>query len=134
MFHDVDPRSPTPLYAQIAARVRVAVAAGELQEGDALPSMRQLARTLRVNPATVVQAYRELEIDGFVEMRHGAGTFVRSVPQPVRDEERARRAVEIARQALVSAARLGLPAQELIDALQSLVDDGVSAPTTSEPS
>ena len=134
MFHDVDPRSPTPLYAQIAARVRVAVAAGELQEGDALPSMRQLARTLRVNPATVVQAYRELEIDGFVEMRHGAGTFVRSVPQPVRDEERARRAVEIARQALVSAARLGLPAQELIDALQSLVDEGVSAPTTSEPS
>lgn len=134
MFHDVDPRSPTPLYAQIAARVRVAVAAGELQEGDALPSMRQLARTLRVNPATVVQAYRELEIDGFVEMRHGAGTFVRSVPQPVRDEERARRAVEIARQALVSAARLGLPAQELIDALQSLVDEGVSAPTSSEPS
>ena len=134
MFHDVDPRSPTPLYAQIAARVRVAVAAGELQEGDALPSMRQLARTLRVNPATVVQAYRELEIDGFVEMRHGAGTFVRSVPQPVRDEERARRAVEIARQALVSAARLGLPAQELIDALQSLVDEGVSAPTASEPS
>ncbi len=134
MFHDVDPRSPTPLYAQIAARVRVAVAAGELQEGDALPSMRQLARTLRVNPATVVQAYRELEIDGFVEMRHGAGTFVRSVPQTVRDEERARRAVEIARQALVSAARLGLPAQELIDALQSLVDEGVSAPTASEPS
>lgn len=134
MFHDVDPRSPTPLYAQIAARVRVAVAAGELNEGDALPSMRQLARTLRVNPATVVQAYRELEIDGFVEMRHGAGTFVRAVPQPVRDDERARRAVEIARQALVSAARLGLPAQELIDALQSLVDDGVTAPTTSEPS
>jgi len=134
MFHDVDPRSPTPLYAQIAARVRVAIAAGELSAGDALPSMRQLARTLRVNPATVVQAYRELEIDGFVEMRHGAGTFVRAVPQTVRDEERARRAVEIARQALASAARLGLPAHELIDTLRSLVDEGVTAPTSSEPS
>ena len=56
MFHDIDPRSPTPLYAQIAARVRVAIASGELSPGDALPSTRQLAHTLRVNPATVVQA------------------------------------------------------------------------------
>ena len=134
MFHDIDPRSPTPLYAQIAARVRMAVASGDLTEGDALPSVRQLARTLRVNPATVVQAYRELEMDGFVEMRHGAGTFVQAVSAPVRAEERDRLATEIARQALTSAARLGLPASELIDALQSLVDDGVLAPTASEPS
>lgn len=132
MFHDLDPRSPTPLYAQIAARVRVAVAAGELDEGDALPSVRQLARTVRVNPATVVQAYRDLETDGFVEMRHGAGTFVRAVPGPVRDDERARRATEIARRALVDAARLGLPADELITALRSLVDERASTPTASE--
>ncbi|MEX2049379.1 MAG: GntR family transcriptional regulator, partial [Gemmatimonadota bacterium] len=51
MFEQIDPRSPTPLYAQIAARVRVAVAAGELSPGDALPSVRALARELRVNPA-----------------------------------------------------------------------------------
>lgn len=132
MFHDLDPRSPTPLYAQIAARVRVAVAAGELDEGDALPSVRQLARTLRVNPATVVQAYRDLETDGFVEMRHGAGTFVRAVPGPVRDDERARRATEIARRALVDAARLGLPADDLITALRALVDEGALTPTASE--
>lgn len=132
MFHDLDPRSPTPLYAQIAARVRVAVAAGELDEGDSLPSVRQLARTLRVNPATVVQAYRDLETDGFVEMRHGAGTFVRAVPGPVRDDERARRATEIARRALVDAARLGLPADDLITALRALVDEGALTPTASE--
>ncbi len=132
MFHDLDPRSPTPLYAQIAARVRVAVAAGDLNEGDALPSVRQLSRTLRVNPATVVQAYRDLETEGFVEMRHGAGTFVRAVPGPVRDEERARHAAEIARRALVDAARLGLPADELIAALRSLVDEGATTSTASE--
>lgn len=132
MFHDLDPRSPTPLYAQIAARVRVAVAAGELDEGDALPSVRQLSRTLRVNPATVVQAYRDLETDGFVEMRHGAGTFVRAVPGPIRDGERARHAAEIARRSLVDAARLGLSADELIAALQSLVDEGASTSTASE--
>jgi GntR family transcriptional regulator len=132
MFHDLDPRSPTPLYAQIASRVRVAVASGELAVGDSLPSVRQLARTLRVNPATVVQAYRDLETDGFVEMRHGAGTFVRAVPQPVRDDERARRATELAHSALVDAARLGIPADEVIHALRSLVDEGAPAPI-SEP-
>ena len=79
MFDDIDPRSPIPLYAQIAARLRVAVAADELKAGDLLPSVRQLAATLRVNPATVVQAYRDLEREGFVEMRHGAGTYVQQV-------------------------------------------------------
>ena len=69
MFNHIDPRSPTPIYAQIAARVRIAVASGELTTGDALPSVRALAGTLRVNPATVVQAYRELAHDGVVEMR-----------------------------------------------------------------
>ena len=49
MFDTIDPRSPTPVYEQIAARVRMAVAAGELTEGDSLPSVRALARTLRVN-------------------------------------------------------------------------------------
>jgi len=57
MFDQIDPRSPTPLYAQIAARLKLAVAAGELRPGEALPSVRQLAARLRVNPATVVQAY-----------------------------------------------------------------------------
>ena len=79
MFEHIDARSPTPLYAQISTRLRVAIAAGELQPGDALPSVRNLAGRLRVNPATVVQAYRDLEADGFVEMRQGAGTFVREV-------------------------------------------------------
>lgn len=110
----------------------MAVASGELVEGDSLPSVRQLSRTLRVNPATVVQAYRELEMDGFVEMRHGAGTFVQAVSAPVREEERQRLALEIARQALASAARLRLPASALIDALQSLIDEGVIASTSSE--
>ena len=82
MFEHIDPRSPTPLYAQIAERLRVAIAAGELQPGDPLPSVRQLAAKLRVNPATAVQAYRELESAGFVELREGAGSFVKAMPAP----------------------------------------------------
>src|SRR5688572_3146504 len=97
MFENLDPRSPVPLYEQIAARLRVAVASDELKVGELLPSVRQLAATLRVNPATVVQAYRDLEREGFVEMRHGSGTFVRELAETRRDDERAKQAREIVR-------------------------------------
>ena len=119
MFDEIDPRSPTPLYEQIAARVRVAVAAGDLVPGDALPSVRKLARDLRVNPATVVQAYRDLAADGFVEMRHGQGTFVQEVSPYLMDEERATRAQELVRKLLEDAARLGIGAEEIARAFES---------------
>ena len=119
MFDEIDPRSPTPLYEQIAARVRVAVAAGDLAPGDALPSVRKLARDLRVNPATVVQAYRDLAADGFVEMRHGQGTFVLEVSPYLMDEERATRAQELVRALLQDAARLGVGIDEVARAFQA---------------
>ncbi len=72
----VDSRSPTPIYDQIVTLVTFAVAAGRLARGEALPSVRQLAVSLRVNPNTVARAYRELERDGIVETRQGSGTFV----------------------------------------------------------
>ncbi|MGE0158398.1 MAG: GntR family transcriptional regulator [Gemmatimonadales bacterium] len=117
MFENIDPRSPTPLYEQIAARIRVAIAAGELGDGDALPSVRALARELRINPATVVQAYRDLAIDHFVEIRHGQGTFVRDVPKFVRDEERTAQAEKLVRTMLQDAARLGISAEEIAEVL-----------------
>lgn len=118
MWDEIDPRSPTPLYEQIAARVRVAVAAGDLAPGDALPSVRALARDLRVNPATVVQAYRDLAADGFVEVRHGQGTFIQEVSPYLRDEERATRAQQMVRKLLEDAARLGIGAEELARAFE----------------
>jgi GntR family transcriptional regulator len=113
LFDQIDPRSPIPLYAQIASRLRLAVAAGELRPGDALPSVRQLASRLRVNPATVVQAYRDLETDGYVEMRQGAGTFVRDIRPEQRADERARQAAVLVRRVLADAGRLGLTVDEL---------------------
>ncbi len=119
MFEGIDPRSPTPLYEQIAARVRVAVAASDLLPGDSLPSVRALARELRVNPATVVQAYRDLAADGFVEMRHGQGTFIQEVAAFLRDEERATQAQQMVRKLLEDGARLGIGAEELSRAFQA---------------
>jgi GntR family transcriptional regulator len=123
LFEGIDPRSPNPLYAQIASRIRVAVAAGEVRPGDALPSVRGLAEQLRVNPATVVQAYRKLEHDGFVEMRRGAGTFIVDVPTDRKTEERAARARSIAQQALQEAARVGIPASEVMEALRDEIGE-----------
>jgi GntR family transcriptional regulator len=123
VFDQIDPRSPTPLYAQIASRVRMAIAAGELRAGDALPSVRQLAARLRVNPATVVQAYRDLETEQFVDMRQGAGTFVREVQTGTRASERARQATALVRRLIADAGRLGVTLEEL----QTAFEDSLGA-------
>ena len=117
LFSQIDSRSPTPIYAQIADRIRVAVASGELSPGEGLPSVRALATKLRVNPATVVQAYRDLERDSIVEMRQGAGTFVATVGAETRSRERGNAARRIVQQMINEAARLGLSPTELRDAL-----------------
>jgi GntR family transcriptional regulator len=119
MLDRIDPRSPTPLYAQIAGRLRAAIAAGDLRPGAPLPSVRQLAAGLRVNPATVVQAYRDLETEGFVEMRQGAGTFVREVATERRARERSRVARQLVRALVADAARAGIPVHDLIAAIES---------------
>lgn len=108
MFDRLDPRSPTPLYAQIAGTIRVAVAAGELESGQTLPSVRQLAVRLRVNPATVVQAYRDLEAEGFVEMRQGAGTFIKDVADSRKSAELETQAAQMVSTMLAEAARRGI--------------------------
>jgi GntR family transcriptional regulator len=118
MFEQLDPRSPTPLYAQIAERLRVAIVTRELAPAEMLPSVRQLAASLRVNPATVVQAYRALENEGFIEMRQGMGTYVREVSPNQRSTERERQATELVRRLLSDAARLGLSAREVTSAFE----------------
>jgi GntR family transcriptional regulator len=117
MFERIDPSSPTPIYAQIAERVRVAVASGELATGDGLPSVRALATRLRVNPATVVQAYRDLEQEKLVEMRQGAGTYITDVPSDMRARTRAATAKRIVRDMMTAAARLGINRDDIRRAL-----------------
>jgi len=117
MFDNIDSRSPTPLYAQISSRIRVAIAAGELAKGAALPSVRSLASELRVNPATVVQAYRELESEGLVATRHGAGTFVQDVGAERRTRDRVAESRRLVRDLIAKAATLGISTAELRKAI-----------------
>ncbi len=124
MFERVDPRSPTPLYAQIAARLRVAIASGELRPGDGLPSVRQLAARLRINPATVVQAYRVLEVDGLVSTRQGAGSFVQDVASDRKNREREQEARRLVRDLAANAASLGLSTADLRAAIDRELKPG----------
>ena len=113
----VDPRSATPIYDQVATQVKHAVAAGTLKRGEALPSVRQLAVMLRVNPNTVARAYRELESEGVVESRRGQGTFVSSTGLGRRLTAPGRRkALEPAASTLAAEAHaLGIERAELTD-------------------
>lgn len=118
MFDHIDPRSPTPLYAQIASRLRVAIASGELRPGDGLPSVRQLSGRLRINPATVVQAYRELELEGLVNTRQGAGTFVQEVAPDRKTRDRAQEARRLVREMLAQAGSIGITTADLRSAME----------------
>ena len=76
MIFRIDTTSSTPVYAQIVEQVKRAAATGALRSGDPLPSLREMAVKLRVNPLTVNKAYKQLEVDGLIETRHGLGSFV----------------------------------------------------------
>ena len=74
----IDRRGGVPVYAQLVAQVRQAIRMGRLAPGARLPTAREVAEGLVVNPNTVLKAYRELELAGLVEARQGSGTYVRA--------------------------------------------------------
>lgn len=73
-----NPSLGVPIYLQLMEQVKHAIETGALQPGEQLPGIRPLAEQLVINPNTVAKAYRELEHDGVIELRHGAGAFVRA--------------------------------------------------------
>jgi GntR family transcriptional regulator len=76
----IDPQLPVPIWSQIEEAVRRQIALGQLSAGEAVPSVRELALRLRVNPATVSRAYQRLAEQGLLEVRRGEGTFVPKTP------------------------------------------------------
>jgi GntR family transcriptional regulator len=115
----IDTGDARPLYVQIMDEIKRAVVLGTVAANDPLPSVRQLASELRVNPNTVQQAYRELERSGRVYVRRGQGTFVAEEDGAAhRDEERQELAEMVAERALREAYRNGVTAEELVAAIQ----------------
>ena len=116
----INTADPRPIYVQIMDEIRRAVVLGLLGAESPLPSVRQLASDLRVNPNTVAQAYRELERQGVVYVRRGQGTFVS--PRLPDDAERRALAQGVAERALLDAHRNGIGAEELIDIIRDVAE------------
>jgi len=76
MFIKLDLERPTPIFSQIMEGIRLSVVSGRSKAGDKIPSIRDLAIELRVNPNTVAKAYQELEREGILEVKRGMGTFI----------------------------------------------------------
>ena len=123
MFLHVNPSTGLPIYLQIQAQVKHAVAAGALRAGDALPSVRKLASDLRINPNTVARAYLELEREGVISAVPGGGTFVADGLPGLLKAERVRRIRPLARQVAVEGRQLRLSRDEIVQ----LVDEELKA-------
>ena len=113
MLVSLDPRDERPLYLQIVDQVRRALLVGTLRAEDPLPSVRELAGQLVVNPRTVSPAYQQVESEGVIYVRRGQGTFVAPTIHPDRRERRAL-VRGVAERALTEARRTGLGVEELI--------------------
>lgn len=114
----LDDNTGVPVYRQIMDQVRGAIALGALHPGDQLPTVRQLAVDLSINPNTVVRAYRELELGGLLESNQGTGTFIREQQVEGGKQERARQLAQIVRECIARAGAAGFTVQEMMDELR----------------
>ncbi len=122
MILHIHTSSGVPVYLQIQAQVKHAVAAGALKQGDALLSVRKLAAELRVNPNTVARAYQELEREGVIRTVPGGGTFVANHNPGLLKSEKLRRLRPLARQMAVEGAHLRLSPEDMMKLLEAELD------------
>lgn len=121
MFIKIDPNRTLPIFTQIMEGVRLAVATGRLASGDRIPSIRDLAVELRVNPNTVAKAYQELERAGLVEVRRGMGYFVvGSMNGELSERERKSLLKSGVEELLGSALQLGYAPEEVKEAIDHI--------------
>ncbi len=112
------PADPRPIWSQIEEGLRRLLASGSLAPGDTVPSVRELATELRVNPATVSKAYQRLVGAGLMEVRRGDGTYVSAAPPAVRKSEQTR----VVRQAAMNFASVAITHGAELDAARQALD------------
>lgn len=115
--------SAKPIYEQIASQIKNKIITGELTEGDLLPSMRLLAKELRISVITTKRAYEELELDGFIETVTGKGSFVAGANLELIKEEKLKMAEQAIQKAVEIAKSSGISLNELIEVLNIVYGD-----------
>jgi GntR family transcriptional regulator len=115
----LDLHSGVPVYRQIIDQVLGGMATGVLAGGDQLPTVRQVAVDLSINPNTVVRAYRELEIRGVIETQQGTGTFIAHKKVKLDEVERQRRLTQIVTEFVARAGSAGFTVADLVEQLRA---------------
>ena len=113
-----------PIYEQITAQIKNSILSGELQEGEALPSMRALAKDLRISVITTKRAYEDLERDGFVVTVAGKGCFVAPRTLELMREEQRKRIEQTLEQAVEQAQAASITLEEMQQMLSLLYEEG----------
>lgn len=103
----IDPHSGLPVYRQMIDQIKYYIASGTLKPGDQLPSVRELAQRLSINPTTVVKAYTELQHEEVIDLRHGKGAFVAERANEVSIFEKDKVVRRLARQLAVESQQIG---------------------------
>src|SRR5208283_4247730 len=114
----IDLHSGVPVYRQLIDQVRGGIASGSWTAGDQLPTVRQLAVDLAINPNTVVRAYRELEFGGLLETHQGTGTFISAQKMKRADAERERQLAQIVGDCVARAGAAGFTVDDLLEQLR----------------
>ena len=121
----LDLHSGMPVYRQVIDQVRGGIASGLLVPGDQLPTGRQLAVDLEINPNTVIRAYRELELGGLLETHQGTGTFISTQKMKRADAEREKQLTQIVSDCVSRAGAAGFTIDDLIDELRGLANEPI---------
>jgi GntR family transcriptional regulator len=111
--------SGIPIYRQIIEQVKFSISSGDLKPGDQLPTVRQLAVELSINLNTVIRAYRELEMEGVLEMQQGSGTFVSTQKPEIDHLEKLRMIDQLVTEMLTRASSYGITGEDIMEALRS---------------
>lgn len=118
MLLHINPSSGVPIYLQIENQVKHYIASGAVKAGEALPSVRQVAADLRVNPNTVARAYQNLERDGVLRSVPGGRTYAAENPSGLLKAEKIRRLRPHARQIAVEGTQLRLDPKEIVNLVE----------------
>jgi GntR family transcriptional regulator len=114
----LDARSGVPVYRQLMDQIQAGLASGQLAAGDQIPTVRQVAVDLAINPNTVLRAYRELEIRGVLDTQQGTGTFISDRKMKQDGPERERQLDQIVNDFVARAGAGGFTVKELLDRLR----------------
>ena len=123
MFIVISPQNPDPMYKQVMDQIKDAIGSGALKADDRLPSIREMAKDLRISEITIKRAYMELESEGFIITRAGLGSFVAAVDQESLREQKMAEIREDLKRIVAVGRRFGIRPEEILSLLKGMKEE-----------